>query len=248
MITVCLYGGLRKYGRRFDLHAETPAEALHALFVQIQGLRQAVRDGLFQVRFKGKDQTEESIESDFRRPDSGILHIVPRVAGAGKVGQAVAGVVLIVVGAVISAGSYGSLSPYGGYMIQAGIGLLIGGVAQMLTKQPKLDTERHGVQQSRNTSFSNLDNTAAQGRPVPLAYGLVYAGSRVVSQGVESRRLETSGDAVLTDPTARDVTLDIEKKFVTGKAASAPNGQRYNTDFANDSVRARNYISVLKKV
>lgn len=246
MITVCLYGGLRKYGRRFDLHAETPAEALHALFVQIQGLRQAVRDGLFQVRFKGQDQTEENIESNFRRPDSGILHIVPRVAGAGKAGQFIGGAVLVVVGAVLSYTGIGG--PIGGYLINAGIGLMIGGVAQMLTKQPKLDTERHGVQQSRNTSFSNLDNTAAQGQPVPLAYGLIYAGSRVVSQGVESRRLETSGDAVLTDPTARDVTLDIEKKFVTGKAASAPNGQRYNTDFANDSVRARNYISVLKKV
>ena len=31
MITVCLYGDLREYGRRFVLHVETPAEALHAL-------------------------------------------------------------------------------------------------------------------------------------------------------------------------------------------------------------------------
>ena len=247
MITVCLYGGLRKYGRRFDLHAETPAEALHALFVQIQGLRQAVRDGLFQVRFNGQDQNEETIESHFRRPGSGILHIVPRVAGAGKAGQFVAGVALI---------AFAWWNPFGwaagGALLSgvysAGIGLALGGVAQMLTKQPKLDTERPGVQQSRNTSFSNLDNTAAQGRPVPLAYGLVYAGSRVVSQGVESRRLETSGDPVLTDPSARDVTLDIEKQFIAGTAAVAPNGQRYNTDFANDSVRSRNYISVLKKV
>ena len=31
MITVCFYGGLRKYGRRFDLHAATPAEAMRLL-------------------------------------------------------------------------------------------------------------------------------------------------------------------------------------------------------------------------
>ncbi|OSI13621.1 phage tail protein, partial [Neisseria dumasiana] len=146
-------------------------------FVQIQGLRQAVRDGLFQVRFKGQDQTEENIKSFFRRPDSGILHIVPRVAGAGRAGQLIGGVVVVGVGAGLTYTGIGG--PIGGYLINAGVGLLIGGVAQMLTKQPKLDTERHGVQQSRNTSFSNLDNTAAQGQPVPLAYGLIYAGSRV---------------------------------------------------------------------
>lgn len=134
MITVCLYGGLRKYGRRFDLHAETPAEALHALFVQIQGLRQAVRDGLFQVRFNGQDQNEETIESHFRRPGSGILHIVPRVAGAGKAGQFVAGVALI---------AFAWWNPFGwaagGALLSgvysAGIGLALGGVAQMLTKR-----------------------------------------------------------------------------------------------------------------
>ena len=105
MITVCLYGGLREYGRRFVLHVETPAEALHALFTQIKGLRRRIRDGVYQVRFDGKDQSEETISSVFRRPADGVLHIVPRVQGAGKNGgliQTVIGAVLIVVGAFTS--------------------------------------------------------------------------------------------------------------------------------------------------
>ncbi len=105
MITVCLYGGLREYGRRFVLHVETPAEALHALFTQIKGLRRRIRDGVYQVRFDGKDQSEETIGSVFRRPADGVLHIVPHVQGAGKNGgliQTVIGAVLIVVGAFTS--------------------------------------------------------------------------------------------------------------------------------------------------
>ena len=128
------------------------------------------------------------------------------------------------------------------------MGLVLGGVAQLLTKTPKLDTEQRGQKAGRNTAFSNLDNTSAQGHPVPLCYGRAYCGSRVVSQGVVSRRVNTNGDPVLQNPEATDVTLKLEKTFITGRAAKAPNGQYYNTDFNDDSVRARNYTAVLKQV
>lgn len=243
MITVCLHGSLREHGRRFDLHVETPAEALRALFCQLDGLRDKMRSGFFQVRFNGQDQSESEIAEVFAQPAAGILHLVPRVSGAGKNGgiwQTIAGAVLIVVGAVTSWAG-------GSILIQAGIGLVVGGVAQMLTRPPKLDMEQRGQKAGRNTAFSNLDNTAAQGQPVPLGYGLVYCGSRVVSQGVESRRVDTAGDPVLQDPTAENVTLNIQKTFIPGVAARAPNGQLYNTDFNHDSVRARNYTASIEK-
>lgn len=270
MITVCLYGGLRKYGRRIKLHAETPAEALHAVFVQIRGLRQAVRDGVYQVRFGGEDQTADTVSDNFRRPASGILHIVPRVAGAGKNGgiiQTILGASLIVIGTVTS--WTGGMA-----LISAGIGMVAGGVAQMLAKPPNMSSGKE-IDSSRNSSFSNLDNTAAQGNPVPVAYGLCYCGSRVVSQGVESRRVDSakpadsastvqtvvfgvarkkisaggavkSGSGKTIDESgmaAADLTLGMEKTFVSGVAAAAPNGQKYNTDFGDDSVRARNYTA-----
>ena len=266
MITVCFYGDLSRFGRRFDLQAETPAEALHALFVQIGGLREHIRNGVYQVRFGGEDQTEAGIAEAFRRPASGILHIVPRVRGAGKNGgliQTVVGAVLIVVGAITYAAGGASL-------VAAGIGMVAGGVAQMLTKPPKMK-EFSGTDAGRNSAFSNLSNTAAQGRPMPLAYGRVYAGSRVVSQGVESRRLNGTASAehpggslwrMLAKSRGRnparvggqngpdalpaaDLTFGLTKKFITGAAATAPNGQKYHTDFADDSVRAANYEVVL---
>ena len=266
MITVCFYGDLSRFGRRFDLQAETPAEALHALFVQIGGLREHIRNGVYQVRFGGEDQTEAGIAEAFRRPASGILHIVPRVRGAGKNGgliQTVVGAVLIVVGAITYAAGGASL-------VAAGIGMVAGGVAQMLTKPPKMK-ESSGADAGRNSAFSNLSNTTAQGRPMPLAYGRVYAGSRVVSQGVESRRLNGTASAehpggslwrMLAKSRGRnpargggqnqpgvlpaaDLTVGLTKKFITGAAATAPNGQKYHTDFADDSVRAANYEVVL---
>ena len=260
MITVCFYGGLREYGRRFHLHAATPAEALHALFTQIKGLREHIRKGVYQVRFNGQDQTEAGLADNFRQPAGGVLHIVPRVAGAGKNG----GIIQTIVGAVVAVvGAYFGQA----WAVQLGVGMMMGGVAQLLTKQPNLDTKSSGVESSKNTSFSNLSNTAAQGQPVPLAYGLVYCGSRVVSQGVETRRISTgtgknaadTGSSVVkqvaaaagiqadgSDPLAVDLTLDMQKTYIAGKAATAPNGETYQTDFTDDSVRARNYIAVFK--
>ena len=191
---------------------------------------------------------------------------MPRVRGAGKNGgliQTVVGAVLIVVGAMTSWAG-------GGALVGAGIGMVAGGVAQMLTKPPKMK-EFSGTDAGRNSAFSNLSNTAAQGRPMPLAYGRVYAGSRVVSQGVESRRLNGTASAEYPGGSlwrmlaksrgrnpaqgggqnrpdtlpAADLTFGLTKKFITGAAATAPNGQKYHTDFADDSVRAANYEVVL---
>ena len=54
MISVYFYGNLREFGKRFDLHAQSSSEALHALFVQISGLREKMRDGWYQVHLNGR--------------------------------------------------------------------------------------------------------------------------------------------------------------------------------------------------
>lgn len=247
MITVCLHGGLSEYGRRFNLHVASPAEAVRALLTQLPNLREILQNGFYQVRFNRHDFSEAELETEFQQGGHGVLHIVPRIQGAGRVGQIVAGVALLI---------FAWWNPFGwtvgGALLTGisslGMGLVLGGVAQLLTKTPKLDTEQRGQKAGRNTAFSNLDNTSAQGQPVPLCYGRAYCGSRVVSQGVVSRRVNTNGDPVLQNPEATDVTLKLEKTFITGRAAKAPNGQYYNTDFNDDSVRARNYTAVLKQV
>ena len=244
MITVNFYGDLSQFGRRFSLHAATPAEAMRALLLQIHGLREHLEKGMYQVRFKKQDMSEASLQDDMSQVGGGVLHIVPRVTGAGKWGQVIAGVALMVVGYFITPYS----GPIGGFMVKMGFAMVVGGVAQLLTKTPKMDNlQGNGEKASRNSSFSNVDNTVAQGSPVPLIYGTCYVGSRVISQGLESRRVDTKNDPVMEDPEAVDITLDIQKEFVQGQAAMAPNGVYYNTDFTDDSVMARNYNAKLKK-
>ena len=242
MITVNFYGDLSQFGRRFSLYVATPAEAMRALLLQIQGLREHLAKGMYQVRFKRQDMSEASLQDDMSQVGDGVLHIVPRVTGAGKWGQVIAGAVLIV------AGYFGLAGPIGGFMVKMGFAMVMGGVAQLLTKTPKMDNlQGNGEKASRNSSFSNVDNTVAQGSPVPLIYGTCYVGSRVISQGLESRRVDTKNDPVMEDPEAVDVTLDIQKEFIQGQAAMAPSGVYYNTDFTDDSVVARNYNAKLKK-
>lgn len=242
MVTVYFHGSLKQeFGSRFDMHVATPADALRGLLMQIKGLQEKIRTGTFFVRLNGQMQTEQTIQTNFRQPEEhAVVHIVPRVAGAGKNGQIIAGVVLIVVGAVMA--SWGN--PYGYDVIRLGVGLTLGGIAQKLTKTPSL--ERKGQDARNNTNFSNIDNTIAQGSPVPIAYGLVYCGSRVISQGVESRRVDVQKPE-LQDPVANNLSLDIKRSSIAGVAATDPQGRPYRTDFGNDSVKAHNYQAMVEE-
>ena len=181
MAKICLYGDLKQYGNRFDMNIETAAEGLRGMCCQIKGLQQRIVDGWFRVRINGVDMTDDNLQFGLhsRLPENAVIHIVPKVAGAknGGVFQFIAGAVMVVVGALTSW--------CGGWaLIAGGIGLMVGGVAQMLTKTPKTDKAKEGLS-NKNTYFSNLDNTIAQGAPVPLIYGRIKIGSKVLSQGLE---------------------------------------------------------------
>ena len=86
---------------------------------------------------------------------------------------------LVVAGAVLTYFGQGWI---GVPMIGAGVGMMMGGIAMMLTKTPKTNKDDGGS--NNNTSFSNLDNTIAQGQPLPLCYGRMMIGSKVLSQGL----------------------------------------------------------------
>ncbi|MGL5281781.1 MAG: hypothetical protein ACRC8W_08565, partial [Plesiomonas shigelloides] len=63
--------------------------------------------------------------------------------------------------------------------------MALGGVASLLTKTPTLQS-RSTDNGKENTYFSNLDNTVAQGSFVPLLYGEMMTGSKVLSQGLST--------------------------------------------------------------
>lgn len=185
MATIRFYGNLKQYGTKFKINASTATEALNALYVQIGGLKKAIVEGHFRVRINKQDITEQTLVFGLHTqlPKDAVIHIVPRVAGAKNSGifSFIAGAALLAVGFLAPA-SWGA---WGVSLMASGAGMMIGGVAQMLTKLPGTDIGTSGSN-NQNTSFSSLENTIAQGSPVPLCYGEIMIGSKVLSQGLET--------------------------------------------------------------
>lgn len=178
--TFIFHGDLQRFGRRFSLHINSAAEGIHALLTQIQGLRSHLQEGWYQVRIARQDVTPDKIEQRMSEPlPSGVVvHIVPKMAGAAKGGvfQFIAGAALTTIGLLTSWTGVSSV------LVSAGIGLMLGGVATMLTPTPKTPKSSQTDNGTGNSYFSNLENAVSQGNIVPVPYGEILTGSRVISQ------------------------------------------------------------------
>tara|TARA_Y100000015_G_scaffold40157_1_gene44741 strand:+ start:292 stop:951 length:660 start_codon:yes stop_codon:yes gene_type:complete len=213
MKTVKVYGALRKrLGQcRFEFDVNTPAQAIKALCVNFAGLDKwlidSEKDGVaYRVTVSKEKATEENV-APLLMPfsDQEVFSITPVIAGAGRgVGSILVGAALIAVaianpavgfglggaagfgaGAVAGATSatFGaSLAALGGTI---GIGLVLTGIAQVISPQPSLDSTLDESVQLESFTFSNVVNTARQGMPVPIAYGRLFVGSAVLSSGLD---------------------------------------------------------------
>ena len=189
MVNVRFYGSLKQFGSEFRLDCQTTAEIVQALTSQIPKLRQFIQQGLFTVRV-GRDYfdnryLEQGLSHKLK--DDATVHFTPVLKGSKRGGLfgVIAGVAIIA-GAIALGPLAGIISTNAAWIVgSVGASLLLGGVAQMLTKMPemKMGTEK---EKKQSTSFSNLSNMTAQGRPMPLAYGRMRVGSLIISQGVET--------------------------------------------------------------
>lgn len=204
--TIRLYGVLaEKFGHEFKLAVDSPKEACRALCVMLPGFEKfmmnADEQGLgFAVflgnKSKGRGKKKTAIydtatgkvitgrnigENHINMStEESVIKIVPRVLGAGGdngVLNTILGAVLVVVGVVMSAYTAGSGTP----LISAGIGMMVGGVAQML--MPKVDNAQDHNQDGNkaNFGFGGAVTTVAQGNPVPILIGLREVGGFLVS-------------------------------------------------------------------
>ncbi|MBV7388968.1 tail assembly protein [Pasteurellaceae bacterium TAE3-ERU1] len=195
MVTVRFYGDLKRFGDKFELDVKDTAEAIRALIVQIPNLRRAMQQGWYKVRLGSKYLTPESLEREVyhKLKDGMTIHVTPLLKGAksGGVFQAILGVALIGASFFIpGAGLLGGLITKGA-VFGLGAALALGGVSQMLMKPPAMPGVGDSKEKKQSTSFSNLSNLVAQGRPVPLAYGRIMVGSLVISQGLETYDVKT---------------------------------------------------------
>lgn len=196
MVTVRFYGTLKQFGTTFKLEVQNTAEALRALTSQIPHLRQFIQQGLFTVRIAQQYIDNRYLEKGlyYTLKENDVIHITPVLKGAkrGGVFCVIAGVAMIATALVLSPLVLGAVAASTAWTIGAvGASLLLGGVAQMLTKQPNMPSVSE-KEKKNSTAFSNLSNMASQGKPMPLAYGRIRTGSMIISQGVETFDAETA--------------------------------------------------------
>ena len=206
MVNVRFYGSLKQFGSEFNLDCKTPAEVVHALTSQIPKLRQFIQQGLFTVRVGREYLDNRYLEQGLNQnlKENATVHFTPVLKGSKRAGlfQTIVGAVMVVAGVLTSWVG-------GPYLIAGGISLMAGGVAQMLTKMPTMRgvTQTGAVkaessnkeERKQSTSFSNLSNMVAQGKSMPLAYGLIRTGTLVISQGVETMDVERNPTGSVVD-------------------------------------------------
>ncbi|MBJ6568689.1 tail assembly protein [Enterobacter hormaechei] len=189
LTTIRLYGALgARFGRVHKLAVQTSAEAVKALCINFDGLEDylmnAKKNGMTFAVFRGKRNIGVD---DFKALSGGTdIRIAPVMEGAKKAGifQTILGAVMVVAGIVVSGLSAGWAGPVGGAMISAGIGMMAGGIYQMLSPQPKGLQGRDDPDNKPSYAFGGSVNTLAMGNPVALLYGVREIGGAIISAGI----------------------------------------------------------------
>lgn len=178
-----LYGALgREFGRVHMLAVDSVAEAVRALRANFPAIEAFFRDHPhgFHVLAGREDRADIDRLSDPVGRDE-VIKIIPATAGSKRgIIQTIIGAALIVVGIYT-----GQL-----WIVQFGIALTAGGVAQMLAPTPKY-AAGSDEEQKQSYIFSGAVNTTAQGNCVPIGYGRMVVGSQVISMGITVQELPT---------------------------------------------------------
>ncbi|NMY08505.1 tail assembly protein [Pseudomonas veronii] len=179
LTTILLFGQLRQFGRSFRLSVRTTAEAIKALCVQVPGferfLSNAKSRGIEFAVFRGKKNIGEG-ELSFG--GEGDIRIAPVITGSKRAGilQTIVGVVLLAISYVFPV-----TAPY---LAPAGIGLVAGGVIQMLSPQAGGLKTSAAPENTPGYAFGSAKNTTASGNPVPLCYGKRRVGGAIISAAI----------------------------------------------------------------
>ena len=200
--TIKLYGVLgKKFGKEFKLAVESTREAVKALSVQVPGFEQFMLTAHEQGLAFAVFQDDENIGEDQIDFETGakVIKIVPKVIGAGGNGifQVVIGAVLIAAAFVTGGTSLAAWGALQGALVGAGIGMMVGGIAQMM--MPKMDEGDQNQDGNRaNKGFGGAVTTIAQGNPVPILYGQREVGGFIVNAGQFAVDTFSSADAGFT--------------------------------------------------
>lgn len=190
MTTIKLSGSLASlFGREHQRLIGPTREAFRALSATIPGFEKFMNTskarGLTFAVFVDKNNVTQD-DLDF--PNGGrTIRIVPIIMGSKRAGvlQTILGAVLVVVGAIgVTIGQAWGGATWGPYALQAGAGLMAGGIIQMLSPQAAGIASKQDAANQASYAFGGVTNTAAQGYPVPLCYGKRRIGGAIISAGI----------------------------------------------------------------
>ena len=210
MKVVKVYGRLRELlGQcRFELNVSTPAQAFKALLINFPELEKFIldseKDGVAYRMMVGRQHIGEDNLGDLALPlgSHEVFSIAPVIVGAGDgfgriaLGVGLIGASFLFPGAGLfgssAFGVFGPLAPgtiatlttVGTALSAVGAGLVLGGVAEMISPTPEPQARKE-QEQLESFTFSGIVNVSRQGIPVPVVLGRVYAGSVVISSGLD---------------------------------------------------------------
>lgn len=187
-----VYGRLAKFlGQRvFEADVASAAEAVRFLVANFPQLEKHMADQHYRVSVGKYDLTLDELHDPAGQQE---IKVVPVLTGAGATGRIIAGVALVAAAVFIP--GFAAWAGPTAYSLIVGVGasLVLGGVAQLLTPTPKINTPGTPQDNSdprKSYSFSGIQQTSRQGVPVPVVYGETIVGSVVISAGIDTVRIQ----------------------------------------------------------
>jgi len=189
--TIRLYGRLgATFGRVHRFVCNDTAGAIRALCQMVPGFQAALYEskdkGIAYACFIGRQNIgEDMLNAPVGNDD---IRIAPVIQGSGRggffqviLGAALIGAAFLTGGVTLVGGALKAGSLLGGMVFGMGVSMVLGGVSQLLTKQPQGLTGVDSPDNGASYSFNGPVNVTAQGNPVPLLYGEMTVGSVTVS-------------------------------------------------------------------
>lgn len=184
LVNIRLYGKLgARFGRLHRMAVDTPAEAVKALCVMVDGFQEyltnAKNEGMVFSVFRGR---KNIAEGDLTIGGDQDIRIAPIVEGAKKAGlfQVILGVSLVAAAAFLPGISIAASD----VIFQIGAATTLGGVIQLLSPQTNGLVSRQDADNKPSYAFGGAVNSTAMGNPIAVLYGQREIGGNVISAGI----------------------------------------------------------------
>ena len=192
-----VYGALRKFLNwetgTFLADISNVAEVGRFLVANWPDIEKHMQDQHYKIFVGNYNVSEEELNLPIGQTEE--IRIVPVAVGAGGFFKSTIG--KIVIGAALIAAPYLAPAVFpvvagistASIATSIGVSLALGGVSQMLTPTPDLPAfsgNDSALDPQSNYSFSGVQNVSRSGVPVNLIFGEIFAGSNIVSAGIDT--------------------------------------------------------------